>query len=84
MDQNNEDGLFYSSDTFNYYLLYEPSVDYLQSNKGILNEERAKRIKERLFEKKAIVFGVGKYIGQRQLTKWRITFCQIPYELHRT
>ena len=33
--------------------------------------------------KRAIVFAPGKYIGQRELTAQRITFCQIPYEMHR-
>ena len=49
-----------------------------------LNEERAKRISadSRRDGKKAIVFGPGKYIGQRELTSMGITFCQLPYEMH--
>ena len=31
--------------------------------------------------KRAIVFAPGKYIGQRDLTARRITFCQLPYEM---
>ena len=81
----NDDGLFYSSDTTNYHLLYQPDVDYLRSNEGMLNEERARRISASSKQngKKAIVFGPGKYIGQRDLTSMGITFCQLPYELHR-
>ena len=30
----------------------------------------------------AIVFGPGKYIGQRDLTPMSITFCQLPYEMY--
>ena len=33
---------------------------------------------------KAFVFGPGKYIGQRDLTAMGITFCQLPYEIHRS
>ena len=81
----NEDGLFYSDDSTDYYLLYEPSVDWLRSNEAILNEERAKRISAVSHQagRKAIVLGAGKYIGQRELTDMNITFCQLPYEMGR-
>ena len=29
-----------------------------------------------------MVFGPGKYIGQRDLTPMGIIFCQLPYEMH--
>ena len=81
----NGDGLFYSDDNTDYYLLYEPSIDWLRSNEAILNEERAKCISavRRQEGRKAIVFGAGKYIGQRELTDMGITFCQLPYEIGR-
>ena len=80
-----DDGLFYSSDTTNYHLLYRPDADYLRNNEGMLNEERAHRISElgQQDGRKAIVFGPGKYVGQRKLTTLGITFCQLPYEIHR-
>ncbi len=79
------DGLFYSSDTLNYYLLYEPDVEYLRSDAAVLNEERAKRINTacRAAGREAIVFAAGKYIGQRELTDWGITFVQLPYQMHK-
>ena len=82
----NEDGLFYSDDKTGYYLLYEPNIEWLRSNEAILNEERAKRISaaSRQEGRKAIVFGAGKYIGQRELTYMGIIFCQLPYEMGRT
>ena len=81
----NDDGLFYGSDSVDYYLLYQPDVDWLCGSEAMLNEERTKRISAAVgkYGKKAVVFGAGKYIGQRELTQWGITFCQIPYELHR-
>ena len=86
LERQNDDGLFYSSDTTKYHLIYEPDTDYLSGNEGMLNEERAKRISadSRRDGKKAIVFGPGKYIGQRDLTSMGITFCQLPYEMHHT
>ena len=86
LEAKNDDGLFYSNGATNYYLVYEPDVDWLCSNEAILNEERARRISasSRQDDRKAIVFGPGKYIGQRELTAMGITFCQLPYELHGT
>ena len=83
--QQNEDGLFHSDGATDFYLLYRPDVEFLQGNEAILNEERAKRIEaaSRSEGRKAVVFGPGKYIGQRDLTAMGITFCQLPYELHR-
>ena len=84
LERVNDDGLFYTDGERSYYLLYEPNVEWLSGNEGILNEARAKRISAASYgnERKAIVFGPGKYIGQRDLTPMGITFCQLPYEMH--
>ncbi len=85
LQSQNKDGLFYSTDTTNYYLLYEPSVDYLGSSEAMLNQDRARRMSAASQQegKNAIVFGPGKYIGQRDLSTLGITFCQLPYEIHK-
>ena len=81
----NDDGLFYRNDATgtDYYLRYEPDIEWLQSNAGMLYESQARRISvgQREERRKAVVFGPGKYIGQRDLTAMGITFCQIPYEM---
>ena len=80
-----EDGLFYSTDTNVYYMLYKPDKVWLASNQAVLNEERAKRVSQECKQngKKAIFFAPAKYIGQRELTSMGITFYQLPYELYR-
>ena len=85
LSQMNDDGLFYIDDKYHYYLLYKPDIEYLRSDQVVLNEERAIRIGEstRRDDKQAIVFAAGKYLGQRDLSKHRVTFCQLPWELHR-
>ena len=80
LHRQNDDGLFYSSDTLAYYLLYRPDLKWLRSNAAIFNEAQANRIAAA--GKPAVVFAADKFIGQRFLTDRRITFCQIPYELH--
>ena len=84
LDRQNDDGLFYTNGGTDYYLLYEPDVDWLSGNEGMLNEARAKSISasSRGEGRKAIVFGPGKYMGQRDLTSMGITFCQLPYQMH--
>ena len=84
LERQNDDGLFFTNGATDYYLLYEPEFEWMCSNKGILNEERANRISSasRANDRKAIVFGPGKFIGQRDLTPLGITFCQLPYEMH--
>ena len=83
----NPDGLFYAIDETAFNLLYKDNLEWLCSNAGMLTAERAKRIGDAVSAsaeaKRAIVFAPGKYIGQRELTAQRITFCQIPYEMHR-
>ena len=81
----NADGLFYTDDKMDYYMLYEPNLDYLRSNESMLTQDRAERIRDasRQNRKKAIVYAAGKYITQKDLTGMGITFCQLPYALHQ-
>ena len=84
LSSQNEDGLFYRSETTDYYLLYEADVGWLRGNEAMLNAERARRISAACGNgRQAVVFAPGKYIGQRELTAMGITFCQLPYEMHR-
>ena len=80
----NSDGLFYSDDENDYYLLYKPDLDYLRSDDAVFNLDRAERIRDACGEngRKAIVYAAGKYIGQRELTGMGIIFCQLPDALH--
>ena len=84
LEQKNDDGLFHSGDGIDYYLLYKPDLEYLQSNEAILDLDRAERIRDVNHQNrvKAIVYAPGKYIGQRDLTGMGITFCQLPHALH--
>ena len=84
LGQKNDEGLFHSADKIDYYLLYKPDLEYLQSNEAMFNLDRAERIHNVSCQNggKAIVYAPGKYIGQRELTGMGITFCQLPHALH--
>ncbi len=85
LERRNGDGLFYDDGKTRYHLIYEPSLDFLRSNGALLNEERARRIGKSASAKgrKAVVFAAGKYLGQRELSRLGVTFCQLPYEIYR-
>ncbi|WP_419842269.1 site-specific DNA-methyltransferase [Candidatus Poriferisodalis sp.] len=74
---------FYSDDASgtDYYLIYRPDIEWLRSNEAMLFDYMADSIARR--GNAAVVFAAGKYITQRDLTHRNITFCQLPYELHR-
>ena len=85
LESQNDDGLFHSEGSTDYYLLYRPDLEWLHGHDAMFNEERAKRIAAVNREKgrEAVVFAPGKYITQRDLTAMGITFCQLPYDVHR-
>ena len=84
LDQKNDNGLFHSDNENDYYLIYKPDLEFLRSNEAILNLEQARRIRDSSQDndKKAIVYAAGNYIGQRELAKMGIAFCQLPYAIH--
>ena len=78
-----EDGWFFCDENTDYYMFYQSEKEWLQSNDAMFTLDRARDIRNDNPERKAVVFAVGKYVGQRELTTLNITFCQLPYELHR-
>ena len=84
LQRKNDAGLFYSGATTDYYLLYEPDLEFLRSNEAMFNEELAVQIREAAVKmgKSATVFAAGKFMSQKDLTEFDITFCQLPYCLH--
>ena len=83
LDLKNEDGLFFSRDAIDYYLLYRPDINWLRGNEGVLKEDQAKRIGAANAQngRKAYVWAVDKVLTQRELSALGIDFCQIPYEM---
>ena len=78
---------YYFGETANtrFYLIYEPTLQFLESNKSALNGKRAEQIAKACKEtgKSAYVYAPQKFISQKELTSMSITFCQLPYNIHR-
>ena len=80
-----EDYYFGETNHLRFYLIYEPTLQFLESNKSALDAERADQIAKACKEtdKKAYVYAPQKFISQKELTDMGITFCQLPYNIHR-
>ena len=77
--QKNKDGLFYSFNDMDYYLLYKQNMKYLQSDKSLLDYKHAERI--RTVGKNATVFGTGTHMDKLELARMKISFASIPEEI---
>ena len=78
------DGFIGETELFRIHLFYQPETAWLRSNEAALNAERVEAIaKGNRAGKRAIVFAVAKFMSQKELTKQRIEFCQLPYAVHR-
>ena len=80
-----EDYFFGETDAYLFYLIYEPSLEFLESNRSALDGKRVTQIAKRCKStgKQAYVYAAQKFMGQKELTDMGITFCQLPYNLHR-
>ena len=80
-----KDYFFGETKDIRFHLIYEPALEFLESNKSALDGERADRIAKACKEtgKKAYVYAPQKFISQKELTDMGITFCQLPYNIHR-
>jgi adenine-specific DNA-methyltransferase len=78
------DGFIGETDLFRIHLFYQPDPAWLRSNEAALNAERVEAVANgNRTGKRAIVFAVAKFMGQKELTKRRIEFCQLPYAVHK-
>lgn len=78
------DGFIGETELFRIHLFYQPDTAWLRSNEAALNAERVAAIANGSKSgKRSIVFAVAKFMSQKELTKERIEFCQLPYAVHR-
>ena len=80
---DDETSFVFESDRQRFHLFYRPDAEWLSSNNGALNSERARQIANdsKRAGKSAVVFGPVRYMNSADLRASGITFCQLPYEL---
>jgi len=66
------------------HLIYKPDRKWLRSNASALTQELVEAIaKQADVAKKSLVFASTKFMGQKELTRQHIEFCQLPYAIYR-
>jgi len=87
LDKVQSGGDYFIGETENYrmHLVYKPDVAFLRLGESALNMPLAQSISKSLKDtgKTALVFATHKFMGQKELTEMGITFCQLPYAIHR-
>ena len=80
-----EDYCFGETNDLRFYLIYEPTLEFLENNASALNGERAEQIAQvcKQTGKHAYVYAPQKFVSQKELTDMGITFCQLPYNIYR-
>ena len=77
-------GLIGETDLYRVHLLYKQDKQWLASNDAALTENLVDRMTAANPEnKRLLVFAAAKFIGQRDLTRKGVEFCQLPYAIHR-
>ena len=71
------------TDLYEVFLIYKPDVAFLRGNESALNDTKLKAIAARGGKKEKLVFATAKYMGQKDLSSFNITFCQLPYAIHK-
>ena len=83
--ESGADHFFGENATHRMHMIYRPDVDFLCSNESAITRELAQRIgaAAKKAGKTALVFAPWKFISQKELTQNGVTFCQLPYAIHR-
>lgn len=71
------------TDQYRVHVVYKPEIDFLRSGESALNFDLANSISKSRGSKTALIFATHKYMGQKELTEMGITYCQLPYAIHR-
>ncbi|AQA00336.1 hypothetical protein BWQ93_19135 [Sphingopyxis sp. QXT-31] len=80
------DGFAGHAGPYRLHLLYRADPKWMRSNDAMLDLTTAEHIAEAAKadgDRPVLVFAAGKLMGQRALTDLGITFCQLPYSVHR-
>jgi adenine-specific DNA-methyltransferase len=65
------------------HLIYKPDLAFMRSNEAALSMPLAQAIASGAKGKPVLVYAAAKFMAQAELTKLGITFCQLPYSIHR-
>lgn len=65
------------------HVIYKPDLAFMRSNESALTLDMAKQIEKSAKGKPVLVYAAARFMSQIELTRRGITFCQLPYSVHR-
>jgi adenine-specific DNA-methyltransferase len=65
------------------HLIYRPDLTFMRGNGAALSLGVANDIAKGAKGKQVLVYAAAKFMSQAELTRAGITFCQLPYSVHR-
>lgn len=66
------------------HLLYKPDLAFMRGTDAAVSAELAARIaKANILRKPVLLYAAARFVSQKELSKQGITFCQLPYAIHR-
>jgi adenine-specific DNA-methyltransferase len=65
------------------HLIYKPDLAFMRGNDAALSLPLAREIAKGAKGKPVLVYAAAKFLSQADLTRAGITFCQLPYSIHR-
>ena len=83
--RSGKDCCFGETEEYRLHMIYRPDITFLRSPDSALTMPMAERIGAAAMQKgkTALVFAPWKFVSQKDLTKHKVTFCQLPYAIHR-
>ncbi|HLH51851.1 MAG TPA: DNA methyltransferase [Roseiarcus sp.] len=78
-----EDWFVAQAGGYRIYLIYRPNLEFMRSNQAALSMPLAQKIAKSAKGAPSLVYAASKFMAQAELTKRGITFCQLPYSVHR-
>ena len=83
--KSGKDYYFGETEDYRLHLIYRPDMDFLRSAESALTLDMSERIGKAAQQKSktALVFAPWKFVSQKDLTRQKVTFCQLPYAIHR-
>ncbi|MFZ5693130.1 MAG: DNA methyltransferase [Pseudomonadota bacterium] len=65
------------------HLIYKPDLAFMRGNQAALSMPLVEQIAKASKGKPVLVYAAAKFMAQAELTRKGITFCQLPYSIHR-
>lgn len=82
-DEPRKDWFIAEAGGYRIHLIYKPDLAFMRGNDAALSLPLAEKIAKSAKGKPVLVYAAAKFMAHNVLTEMGITFCQLPYSVHR-